>query len=741
MKFVRCRFMASPVLVAALVAGPAARGADTPRTPTSAPPRLSVAERLVREALTAELAGDDARRNELLSQALNEDPNCRPARWQSGCVSVDGKWLTPEDAERRFSNDQNLAEYRRRRGLALLSGLFDRRTQSDSGGSAFSDRTSGVRSVHGNIAVEIQRTASLSPAGVQAHRELARWCRSKMLTDEERVHWTQLLWDVQDDKEAETRLGLHWFSGGLYTDSQIDSLKKQHATEARQWAEWKPTVIRWRDAFDKGNADESAVAVAEMNQTCDPTIIAALEWACMTDSARPPASGDAASAFQIEAIALLGRMREQRATSSLTGHSVFARQAEVRQAATNELKKRPWHDFVPILLAGLANPIEFEYQASFDPTVGVATYRAVAREETQDRINQVEFSDRIGGLLPDPGTVVIHDTTWVDVAKITPATLANRGARNLADLPGAKFTGRTMTRTIDPSTGSRGPRNLLDIPNARNLLNRSQRFGESVAERNSRVQLCNLRITSVLEQVTGYSTARKDDHTDADEAIPDEADAQYKSSSADRWWDWWAEYNGSNPPVKQIDVRTYSRESSAASLNPTQYVTSRQGYNSTTGQLVQLQHSCFAAGTVVTTSLGAVAIENVRIGDRVLAQDQDTGELSYKPVLATSKSPPGKLLRVATSRGSLSLTPGHPFWLEGKGWRMAKDLAVGDRIHCLGGSAEVTGIERQNGEPVYNLNVADFGTYFVGTGHLLVHDFTPRVPTTAAIPGYIADAR
>jgi intein/homing endonuclease len=124
-----------------------------------------------------------------------------------------------------------------------------------------------------------------------------------------------------------------------------------------------------------------------------------------------------------------------------------------------------------------------------------------------------------------------------------------------------------------------------------------------------------------------------------------------------------------------------------------------------------------------------------------LAQDPDTGELAFKPVLGTTVRPPVEIVLITTTRGELRTTRGHPFWIVGKGWRMAKELDVGERIACLGGSATVTALTEQPPEPAYNLIVADFGTYFVGDGRILVHDNTPRLPTTAAIPGYIADAR
>jgi len=47
----------------------------------------------------------------------------------------------------------------------------------------------------------------------------------------------------------------------------------------------------------------------------------------------------------------------------------------------------------------------------------------------------------------------------------------------------------------------------------------------------------------------------------------------------------------------------------------------------------------------------------------------------------------------------------------------------------------VAAIESTDEAEAYNLIVADFNTYFVGKGGILVHDNTPRRPTRATVPG------
>ena len=79
------------------------------------------------------------------------------------------------------------------------------------------------------------------------------------------------------------------------------------------------------------------------------------------------------------------------------------------------------------------------------------------------------------------------------------------------------------------------------------------------------------------------------------------------------------------------------------------------------------------------TITGQVAIEySVQIGDRVLAQDADTGELAYKPVLGTTLRPPTEMVLVTTSDGEpaarVAIRSGS-LARDGK----AKELSVGDK--------------------------------------------------------------
>jgi hypothetical protein len=148
--------------------------------------------------------------------------------------------------------------------------------------------------------------------------------------------------------------------------------------------------------------------------------------------------------------------------------------------------------------------------------------------------------------------------------------------------------------------------------------------------------------------------------------------------------------------------------------------------------------SCFAAGTPIWTQAGPRPIEHIAVGDMVLSQDTATGELAFRPVMETTIRPPSKMVRIDAGGSPVDATLGHRFWINGKGWEMAKFLAPDAPLQSAAGSATVNAVEplppEQEAE-AYNLVVHDFHTYFVGDAKLLVHDNSCPKPTASKVPG------
>jgi hypothetical protein len=141
---------------------------------------------------------------------------------------------------------------------------------------------------------------------------------------------------------------------------------------------------------------------------------------------------------------------------------------------------------------------------------------------------------------------------------------------------------------------------------------------------------------------------------------------------------------------------------------------------------------CFAKGTLVRTVLGPRPIEGLQVGDRVLTSDVTTGALEVQPVVAVRHNPPSPTLRLTLGSETVVATPIHRFWKAGKGWVMAKDLKPGDAIRAIDGVVKLAATERDTVQPVYNLEVAEGRSYFVGERGLLVHDYSPPLPVTGA---------
>lgn len=188
------------------------------------------------------------------------------------------------------------------------------------------------------------------------------------------------------------------------------------------------------------------------------------------------------------------------------------------------------------------------------------------------------------------------------------------------------------------------------------------------------------------------------------------------------WWDWWKQHN-------EYELAEYKRER-LVNLNET-----RQESIPALAPPPQL-NECFPAGTLVRTEIGSRPIETLRRGDRVLSQDIQTGKLDYKLVLDTTVRKPSPSIRIGFAKEEIVSTLGHPFWVVGEGWTMAKDLHPGDRLHTATGGVTVATIEENADVEAYNLVVADNHNYFVGAEDILAHDNELPGPTFSPLPGW-----
>ena len=135
---------------------------------------------------------------------------------------------------------------------------------------------------------------------------------------------------------------------------------------------------------------------------------------------------------------------------------------------------------------------------------------------------------------------------------------------------------------------------------------------------------------------------------------------------------------------------------------------------------------CFVAGTLVTTEDGQEPIEEIEVGDKVLSENELTGEVAVKTVTETYINETDELIHIGVNGETISATPSHPFYVDKLGWTLARSLKAGDVLVLSNG--ELVTVELVQHEilespiKVYNFEVEDFHTYFVGENRVLVHN-------------------
>lgn len=243
---------------------------------------------------------------------------------------------------------------------------------------------------------------------------------------------------------------------------------------------------------------------------------------------------------------------------------------------------------------------------------------------------------------------------------------------------------------------------------------RATALEQSYAKQNWQIAATNQRVCAVLKEATGLQ-------------IP---------ATPQRWWSWWQAYNQMSPGDKDYRALNYYETRLASIPNSARRLLIPSNIPPLPPpKPVSMPKDCLVRGTKIWTDRGLLAIERVRVGDLVPAKHPETGELSYKPVLRTSRRSPEPTVAVMTRGGTIRATGGHQLWISGKGWVRLRDAKPGDRLHGAKGSSEILAIKKVARAETFNLLIADFHTYFVGKEALLSHDMTFAEPTDVLVPG------
>ncbi|WP_435008480.1 polymorphic toxin-type HINT domain-containing protein [Tundrisphaera lichenicola] len=645
----------------------------------------------VRLALWCEAHGLTRERLNHLAVAVLADPQNATARGLMGLVAYQGRFLRPEAVADRARMNPALAEYDERRMKA--------------------------------------------PYTAEGQWSMGVWAEDRGLKEQARAHFTAVTRLDPTRENAWRRLGFKKQGRRWVTDAQLLAEKAEAEAQKQADKDWKARIDRYRAMLDQPSKRDEAEAalLAITDPRAVPSVVGSFVSGRHTDPLR--------------AVQLLGQIDSPSASRAMAALAVFDRSAEVRRVAVETLRWRDPRDFVRLWIGLIRDPIKFQVQ----PVGGPGSPGSLVIEGPKADLKRVYAPPAMPQFPILPGARLSYDANGLPVitetigvervmvvnqpfynfdgqqvaAAVTQAAkggdlgqilkdqaAAGRPAQAIGGyLPGV-ITGDGF-RPIDIRIGRGTQQNLteanqekdLQIPIGQMRLE-AQRSAEmaqrqlsgdvaAIEQANAAVRRSNEPVLQALQAVTGKDLG--------DDALA--------------WSKWWTDQEGYAYAITQTAERPTIVETVPLAFTPTAIP------QIVTGVTVAIRHACFAAGTTVRTIEGDRAIETVRAGDLVLAQDTGTGALTYQPVVTAFHNPPSATLRIGLGEDTVVATGIHRFWKAGQGWVMARDLRVGDPVRTLGGVAKVKSVKEDEGvQPVFNLEVAEGHSFLVGRLGALVHD-------------------
>jgi len=469
----------------------------------------------------------------------------------------------------------------------------------------------------------------------------------------------------------------------------------------------------------------------------DPYAVSSV-WAVFVEGAK--GERDHARAVQ-----LLGQIDAAEASYDLAQLAVFSDSAEVRRAATETLRGRDTREYLGSVIRQLRKRVKYEVR----PVGGPGSPGVLFVEGQEFNVQRLYAPPPMPNIPVFPGEFVTSDAAGLPVvtrfvgtgtttSSVTRTEILGYNAPSAALVAAVRKQGLDPNRVTRPGVRSRTTTESTTTPydvvqqipigqlmlqyQTLALVAQQQQLDDIqvVEGYNSVVGRLNEQVTQVLRGVTG----------------------QDQGEDPQSWTGWWLDqlgYGYKTPPSKPVPTFVENVPLAYVPTGvamPTQRVASGPPTTTTSVQVASspgglISHNCFRAGTPVRTLAGPRSIESIQVGDQVLTQDVQSGALSYQPVLAVFHNRPAATLRIEFDGESIVATTIHRFWKGGQGWVMARDLKPGDSLRTLGGTAQVQNVEDDEVQPVFNLQVAEGASFFVGKAGTLAHDNSGIQPVRA----------
>ena len=150
------------------------------------------------------------------------------------------------------------------------------------------------------------------------------------------------------------------------TPQQLERAKQLNQDVAQSLDKWQATLSKL--ARDAASPDESRrnAALTELSKISESDSVYALEAVALWQRSANGQKPEFVEAFQRKIVEVIGKFDTQAAVESLVRFAVLHSVEGVRQAAADGLKIREPERFVPLFLAGLTMPIEYDVKVVED---------------------------------------------------------------------------------------------------------------------------------------------------------------------------------------------------------------------------------------------------------------------------------------------------------------------------------------------------------------------------------------
>jgi tetratricopeptide (TPR) repeat protein len=709
--------MISSILISGAILVGALAGDDVPKDRTDLEAYQAAAARAghnsqahVRLALWCEAHGLSAERVKQLALAVLYDPSDTLARGLCGLVSYQGKWKRPDEISKTVGDDPHQRERVRQ--------YLERRAKT--------------------------------PDRADAQLALALWCEQNGLQQQATAHFHQVLRLDPSREIARKHLGFKKVGGHWIKPEKVALQKQEVESQKKANKHWQPLLEKYRDGLVSKDKSRRASAEKGLAEVTDPLAVPAV-WVTF-------AVGN--SARQKVAVTVLGQIDSPGASRALAMLAILSPSPEVRQIAIQSLRRRDPREFALLLIAMLRDPVKYEVKKVNGPgSPGELLIKQ--RDANVKRIYSPLAPPNVPLLPTDFVTTDNNGLPLVVRGQVWSAESVIMGGvpENAAMVRAAQYFGQSSSAAAHLASELQNAGLPANVSQRLAAVGKApppvmlgdQRFngpagglegcliadvyvyrkieiptGQMAQDAQMSAQVAQQQLTNDVQTIEAYNAPIDETNRSVRQIL---ADVIGTDLGAERqaWEKWQVNLFGyaSPNPEPTSELPTFVEQV------PLEYQPQAAPLvvDQAAPPVIRWHHSCFGAGTLVQTLIGLQVIEKLRAGDEVLTQDPNTGELRYQPIVAVYHNPPNATLRIELDDEAIVATGIHRFWKAGKGWVMARELKPGDRLRTLGGVSTVKSVADESVQPVYNLQVAEGESFFVGKIGMLAHDNSLIDPT------------